>query len=135
MSASILDNRKSYYQILEQCQRGGTDITAWLIWFLETLQQAINFAIKRIDKLLFKARFWLKHQQSNFSKEQIKVLNRLLDGGPKGFEQGLSAAKYQAVTKVSKATATRHLADLLNKGCLEKLAGGGRSTRYQLAKL
>jgi len=36
------------------------------------------------------------------------------------------------VAKVSKATATRHLADLLEKGVLEKLAGGGRSTRYQI---
>jgi Fic family protein len=33
---------------------------------------------------------------------------------------------------VSKATATRHLSDLLNKGCLQKLPGGGRSTRYQI---
>ena len=28
--------------------------------------------------------------------------------------------------------ATRHLSDLLAKGCLEKLPGGGRSTRYQV---
>ena len=49
-----------------------------------------------------------------------------------GFEQGITAAKYQAVAKVSKATATRHLADLLEKGYLERLPGGGRSTRYQI---
>jgi len=36
--------------------------------------------------------------------------------------------------KVSKATATRHLTDLLTKGCLEKLPGGGRNTRYQIKK-
>ncbi|WP_425411910.1 hypothetical protein [Legionella massiliensis] len=35
------------------------------------------------------------------------------------------------ITKVSKATATRHLTDLLEKGCIEKL-GGGRSTRYRI---
>jgi len=33
-----------------------------------------------------------------------------------------------------KATATRHLADLLAKGCIEKLAGGGRNTRYKITK-
>ena len=38
----------------------------------------------------------------------------------------------EAVAKVSKATATRHLADLLARGCLVKLPGGGRSTRYQI---
>jgi Fic family protein len=63
------------------------------------------------------------------------VLNRLLDGDQPergGFAEGISAAQYQAVAKVSKATATRHLADLIAKGCLVRLPGGGRSTRYQI---
>ncbi|GGB48697.1 hypothetical protein GCM10011502_22490 [Oceanisphaera marina] len=68
------------------------------------------------------------------SPEQIKVLNRLLDGGERRFEGGISAALYQKVAKVSKATATRHLADLLQKGCIEKLPSGGRSTRYQIKR-
>ncbi|WP_276782966.1 hypothetical protein [Thalassolituus oleivorans] len=34
--------------------------------------------------------------------------------------------QYQKVTKVSKATATRHLADLVTKGCVEKMTGGVR---------
>jgi Fic family protein len=71
---------------------------------------------------------------SGLLPEQFKVLNRLLDGGERGFEQGISAAKYQAVAKVSKATATRHLADLVARGCLERLPGGGRNTRYQVKK-
>ena len=54
------------------------------------------------------------------SAEQIKVLNRMLDGGENGFLQGISASQYQKVAKVSKATATRHLADLLEKRILEK---------------
>ncbi|MBK0052791.1 DUF4172 domain-containing protein [Stenotrophomonas sp. S39] len=62
--------------------------------------------------------------------EQVKVLNRMLDGGERGFEHGISAAQYQSAAKVSKATATRHLADLLRKGCMHRLPGGGRSTRY-----
>ena len=36
------------------------------------------------------------------------------------------------VAKISKATATRHLADLLEKGCLEKMPRGGRNSRYQI---
>jgi hypothetical protein len=28
--------------------------------------------------------------------------------------------------------ATRHLGDLLDKGCLVRLPGGGRSTRYRI---
>lgn len=55
---------------------------------------------------------------------------RLIDR--EDFQHGISATQYQAVAKVSKSTATRHLADLLDKALLEKLAGGGRSTRYQI---
>lgn len=41
-------------------------------------------------------------------------------------------ASNQAVAKVSKATATRHLTDMLYKACLTRLPGGGRSTRYRI---
>jgi len=61
------------------------------------------------------------------------VLNRLLDNQGEEFAQGINASKYQALAKVSKATATRKLADLLQKGCFKKLPGSGRSTRYALA--
>ena len=132
MSASILADRAGYYRVLESSQKGGLDITAWLTWFLTTLQHSLHDALQRIDRVLAKARFWQQHQHPGLLAEQIKVLNRLLDGGERGFEQGISAAKYQAVAKVSKATATRHLADLLAKGCLQRLPGGGRSTRYQI---
>ena len=60
------------------------------------------------------------------------MLNRLLDEGPEGFEGGLSTAKYKGLAKVSKAAATRHLQELLDKRCIVKLAGGGRSTRYNI---
>ncbi|WP_095159515.1 Fic family protein [Pseudomonas sp. Irchel 3E13] len=134
MSASILENRAGYYRILEQSQKGTVNITEWLMWFLQTLLAAMNQALGTIDRVLNKARFWQAHRLTPLSAEQLKVLNRLLDGGAKGFEHGISAAQYQAVAKVSKATATRHLADLLEKGLLEKLEGGGRSTRYRVVE-
>ncbi|RJX83073.1 Fic family protein [Pseudomonas sp. LS-2] len=138
MSASILENRQEYYQILETSQRGGMNLTPWLEWFLHTLLHTLEQAMQRIDRVLAKARFWHQHRKDGLSAEQIKVLNRLLNGdllsekNGAGFEGGISAAQYQAVAKVSKATATRHLADLLEKGCLVKLPAGGRSTRYQI---
>lgn len=132
MSASILDDRSGYYRILESCQRGSLDITAWLDWFLRTLLNALQQAQARIGRVLDKARFWQVHAGQELHESQRKVLNRLLDGGPRGFADGINASQYQAVAKVSKATATRHLADLLEKGCLQRLPGGGRSTRYQI---
>ena len=133
MSASILDDRSGYYRVLEASQKGGLDITEWLQWFLATLLDSLRQAIARIDRLLTKARFWQNHRNDGLSAEQTKALNRLLDGGERGFADGISASQYQAVAKVSKATATRHLADLLEKGCIEKLPGGGRSTRYRIS--
>ncbi len=133
LSASILEDRAGYYRILEASQKGSLDITPWLSWFLGTLLRSLEQALARVDRVLTKTRFWQAHRADGLLAEQVKVLNRLLDGGTRGFEEGISAAQYQAVAKVSKATATRHLADLLNKGCLVKLPGGGRSTRYQVS--
>ncbi|WP_095965745.1 Fic family protein [Pseudomonas sp. ACN5] len=132
MSASILEDRSGYYRVLETSQKATTDVTEWLEWFLQTLLLSLQQAMTRIDSVLGKARFWQAHQTSGLSAEQTRVLNRLLDGGERGFEHGISAAQYQAVAKVSKATATRHLAELLDKGCLQRLPGGGRSTRYRI---
>lgn len=132
MSASILADRSGYYQILEASQKDGLEITGWLEWFLDTLHDSLVQALHRIDRVLAKARFWQLHRDPSLSPEQAKVLNRLLDGGERGFKDGINAAQYQAVAKVSKATATRHLADLLEKGCLRRLPGGGRSTRYEI---
>ncbi|GAA0565005.1 Fic family protein [Halomonas salifodinae] len=133
MSAAILAGRQDYYRVLETSQRGSTDLTDWLAWFLDILLQTLADALAGIDRTLAKTRFWQRFADAGLLPEQIKVLNRLLDGGERGFEGGISAAQYQKVAKVSKATATRHLSDLLAKGCLEKLPGGGRSTRYRLA--
>ena len=143
MSAAILADRKGYYAQLESAQKmtaaklasGALDLTPWLEWFLATLLCAIDAASAQIDRVLDKSRFWQQQRCQSLSPEQVKVLNRLLDGdqpGRGGFALGISAAQYQAVAQVSKATATRHLADLLARGCLTRLPGGGRSTRYQI---
>ncbi|PZP26130.1 Fic family protein [Pseudomonas kuykendallii] len=133
MSASILEDRAGYYRALESSQKADLDISAWLDWFLRTLLASLRQALARIDRVLAKSRYWQRHRQHALGAEQLKVLNRLLDGGERGFENGISAAQYQSVAKVSKATATRHLGDLLEKGYLQRLPGGGRSTRYRIA--
>lgn len=132
LSLAILNNRSDYYEILEKSQKADLDISQWLTWFVSMVETSIKDANKQIETSLFKARFWQKHAGDGLSPAQVKVLNRLLDGGEKGFELGINASQYQKVAKVSKASATRHLADLLAKNCLKKLEGGGRSTRYKI---
>ena len=132
MSAGILERRADYYRCLEASQRGTPDLTAWLVWFLETLDTTLLDVLAQVERTLAKARFWQRFRSAGLLPEQVKVLNRLLDGGERGFAHGISASQYQKVAKVSKATATRHLVGLVEKGCLVKLPGGGRSTRYQV---
>jgi Fic family protein len=61
----------------------------------------------------------------------LKVVIKMLDAGPEGFDGGMSAKKYISLTKTSKATATRDLQDLLELGVL-KSRGGGRNMHYMI---
>lgn len=135
LSAAIMERRNEYYRELEQAQKGELDITRWLSWFLSVLNDAVVQGQQRFNRVMDKTRFWQTHSQTSLSERQIKVLNRLLDSGAgeedaEEFEYGINASKYKSLAKVSKATATRELAELLSKGCIKKLPGGGRSTRY-----
>lgn len=133
LSAAIMVRRQEYYDYLEQTQKGDLNITSWLGWFLDTLLQALEQALSRVEKVLLKSRFWQRHATTVLNERQIKVLNRLLDTAGDEFENGINARKYQSLAKVSKATATRDLVDLSDKGCLQRLPAGGRSTRYVVA--
>ena len=57
---------------------------------------------------------------------------RLFQTGPEGFIGGLSAENYIAITRTSRATATRDLQDLVAKGALTR-TGERKHTRYAVA--
>ncbi|ABV39108.1 filamentation induced by cAMP protein Fic [Shewanella sediminis HAW-EB3] len=130
MSVSILERRQAYYDILESTQKGELDITLWLVWFLETLNDSLQKSLNDVALTVEKTNYWQRVDQTLLTAEQVKVLNRLLNGE---FEIGISSSQYQKVAKVSRATATRHLAQLVEQGFLVKAGAGGRSTRYLLA--
>ncbi len=48
------------------------------------------------------------------------------------FEGGMTNRKYAGLTRVSRATAQRELADLVLKGIFQPNPGGGRSACYDL---
>lgn len=132
LSAQILRERETYYEILEQTQRGGVDVTAWLIWFLDQVQASAVAAEQTVANTLAKARFWLRQQSATLTERQRKVLNRLLDAGPDGFEGGLNTRKYMSMTKTSRATAYRELSELVALGYVQPTGKGGRSSGYDL---
>jgi Fic family protein len=132
LSAQIMADRNSYYDILEHCQKGNGDITRWLDWFLSCFCRAISRSEGLLEVVLDKAEFWKSHAQTSLSARQRKVINRMLDAGRGKFEGGLTTRKYVSLARVSRATAFRELEQLLELGILMKNPAKGRSTSYDL---
>jgi len=128
MSARIEAERKEYYFQLESAQRGSTDITAWIAWFLGCLERAIEGADGMLAGVLRKARLWQSLQVKPVNERQRLVLNRML-GDWQGF---LTSAKYATLAKCSADTAQRDIKDLVERRTLVQNEAGGRSTSYRL---
>lgn len=134
LSSRIMQEREGYYRILETTSKGaGTDITPWLTWFLECYKRATEDSGKIIAHVLAKAGFWQIHGGLVLNERQRKVVNRMLSAGKGGFAGGITTRKYVAMAKVSRATAFREIADMLEKKILQQLPGKGRSVHYDLA--
>ena len=128
MSSQIRNERKHYYDILERTQKGDLNITDWLEWFLICLLHALKSSEMILGKVIFKHNFWMSNSSSIKNERQRKLLNRLLDG----FDGKLTTSKWAKIGKCSQDTASRDIQDLIEKGVLYKLPGGGRSTGYDL---
>lgn len=133
LSAQIMHERDAYYENLERTQKGDGDVTEWLLWFLGCFDRAVTSAEKTLNKVLMKAKFWNLHSETELNERQRKVLNKLLDAGPDGFEGNLTTRKYIGMTKTSRSTAWREIDDMLQKGVLRALPGDGRSSAYEVA--
>jgi Fic family protein len=133
LSARFMAVRNEYYDALQALSRGTLDATDWLRWFLDQIVAACADNVQTVERVLAKARFWMRHGQSRLNVRQHKALNTLLDAGPGGFVGGMTNKKYAHLNHVSPATAQRDLADLADRGIL-RAQGGGRSVRYELAE-
>ncbi len=133
LSSQIMEERNDYYDVLEKSQKGSGDVTVWLEWFLGCLVRSMERSQQLVAKVLAKAEFWQRHSQTSMNDRQRKVINRLLDTGKGEFKGGLTTRKYVSMTKTSRATAFREIAELVEGGVLVKdPASKGRSVRYDL---
>lgn len=128
MSAEINRNKKEYYEILEQTQKGGVDITEWVLWFFNCLEGAITRASGTIERTLKKTTYWDKFRDVEINERQRKVINRLWDG----FEGNLTSSKWAKICSCSQDTALRDINDLIYKGLLRNSGEGGRNSNYIL---
>ncbi len=130
MSAQIEAEKKQYYDNLQQAQRGGLDITPWIIWFLACLDRALERADESLAGILQKSAMWERiNAGAPVSERQRLVLNALLDRS----ERAISTSKYAKLARCSLDTALRDIKSLVDSGVLVPGEGGGRSTKYQMS--
>ena len=137
ISTAINSDRKAYYDVLDKTtnlfKNRNFDITLWLDWHLNILKNAMVDALKNIEYLIEKTKFWDIHRKQALNERQIKVLNKILDKGAENFEGGINTKKYISLTKVSKATAVRDINQLVEFDCIVQIEGTqGRNVRYKV---
>lgn len=131
LATAIEADKKSYYLQLEKASRGSLDINDWLDYFSDTVNQAQEIAREEVDFVLAKTRFYEAYGDQ-LNERQARMVSRVFAEGRKGFEGGITTRKYEAITKCPNRTASRDLSDLVAKGIIIPLPGGGRTTRYVL---
>ncbi len=129
VSKTIEKRRKEYYEALGKCNRT-LKVQPWVDFFAEVVLQAQEDSMRFLRFLIAKSKM-LTTLTGQINSRQEKVLLRMFAEGLDGFKGGLSAENYIAITKASRATTTRDLTDLVQRGALIK-KGELRHTRYWL---
>ena len=128
MSNQIFKEHKHYNEVLEKTQKGTSDITEYLEWFLGCFERSLLSSEKNLEIILDKSRFWDKHRFTPINERQRLILNYLYDNYDKevGF---LRTSVYAKLVKCSTDTALRDLQDLVLKGMLQA-EDSGKKTNY-----
>jgi Fic family protein len=129
LAYTIQRKRKDYYAALERNNKD-QEITDWQTYFANTILEAQNTTMKRVEFYVAKAKFY-ENMKDQLNKRQNKAIARMFREGIDGFKGGMSADNYITITGASRATATRDLQDLVAKGALTR-TGELRHTRYHL---
>jgi Fic family protein len=129
LADAIKRRQKEYSRALQDASKTN-EITPWLEWFADTVVLAQESPQIRVEFLIEKAKL-LNRLRDQLNPRQEKALLRMFEEGPGGFKGGMSAEKYIRITSTSRATATRDLQDLVEKGALIR-RGELKHTRYFL---
>lgn len=128
LSNQIFKENKHYNNIIEKTQKGTSDITKYVEWFLGCFERALIASEQNLEIILDKAHFWERHKATNINERQRLVINYFYDNYSKevGF---LRTSTYANITKCSTDTALRDLQDLVVKEML-KAEDSGKKTNY-----
>ena len=132
ISTTIYQRRKEYYEVLDKvCVSLTQDVTPWIEWFMQLLEDSIDSTLLEIEAVQIKAKFWDRYRETKFNERQKKVILKMLSYLPDEFEGGMRVQKYMGITKTTRLTASRDLSDLIFKGVM-KSHGKGRGVYYSL---
>jgi len=128
-SIGLLENRKAYYDALNKASFT-LDATEWINAFVALLTASVR---DYENELRFQIQVMCVRSRAGalMNARQTKIFERMAREGAKGFSGGMNAAKYQSMTRASKATATRDLAALVKMGVFCK-QGNGPGVRYYI---
>jgi len=128
ISNQIFKEHKHYNNIIEKTQKGTSEITEYLEWFLGCFERSLRSSEKNLEIILDKSRFWDKHKFVSINERQRMIINCLYDNYDKetGF---LRTSTYAKLVKCSTDTALRDLQDLVAKEIL-KVEDSGKKTNY-----
>lgn len=129
LSFTIEREKKSYYAALQE-NSIGLEITKWLSYFSEMILKAQDHTQDVIDFTIAKGKYYQRFH-GMLNKRQEKVVERIFREGPKGFDGGLSADNYMAISGTTASTATRDLQKMVEMGAMKR-TGERKGTRYWL---
>jgi len=131
LSAMILRNRKSYYELLERItgQKESIDITDWVLWNTEMATGAERNALASLRKTMNLTSFMKDLDPAEYNSREIHMLFKLADGS---FFGKLTNEKWAKMNKCSSAAALRDIQHLVEKGLLIPSGDAGRNAGYYL---
>lgn len=130
VSKIIAANRSEYFDMLEHQQKGTTDISNWIIWYLNVYSEAISHMTKNLQHAMREFRLSSVAGKAGLTQRQWNMLRLLSEQeGSRGF----NSSQWAEIAGVSQDSAYRDIIKLCHAGILSKSGSGGRSTRYHIS--
>lgn len=130
MSSAILTDRRGYYDALHSAQTSEeSDITEWLVWYVDTACAGLSDAADQCRRKLRVSTIMESLDPGVFNSRQLHMVYQLANGS---FFGRLTAEKWMKLTKCQSATATRDLSGLTEQGVLIRMGDGKKGTYYLL---
>lgn len=124
VSTIVARHRRFYYEEINRASKS-LDWTSWAAFFIPVMTELLTDFLSALRFVAAK-RDYLAKYASLFSERASKGILRMFEDGEKGARAGLTVPKWIRMTKVSKPTATRDLAELERIGAIVAHGDGNR---------